>query len=280
MSYPVHTVTLPSDLVGASNGNLTTQLVSIEFAGRPTLKVHHGFARSWRAFHAACLISTGVTLTAVSAGDAYRTFTSQETLFYQRYTTTYIAGTSTKTYLGQTWYLKLGMAMAAVPGTSNHGWGLALDTAEWTGAGVKGISSSVAWQWILANAGTFGFSWEAQSEPWHLRLYTGDVPTQRVIDYENSNNPTPLPPPPSVYDEDMPTLYRDSRFWNVFLVNGDVTTVGPNLNASLIARGVAQVVDTHDQSLISFMRKAQIKTSQLVASSTPGQFDAPADLQG
>lgn len=278
MSYPVHTVTLPSDLVGTSNGNLTTQLVSIEFAGRPVLKVHHGFARSWRAFYAACLDATGVVLTAVSAGDAYRSFTSQETLFYQRYTTTYIAGTSTKTYLGKTWYLKIGMAMAAVPGTSNHGWGLALDTAEWTGTTVKGISGSVAWTWILANAGSFGFSWEAQSEPWHLRLYTGDVPTQRVIDYENP--PVPLPPPTPVYDEDMPTLYRDSRFWNVFLVNGDVTTIGPELNSSLIARGVAQVVGTHDQSLISFMRKSQIKTGQLVASSTPGNVDFPTDLIG
>lgn len=86
-------------------------------------------------------------------------------------------------------------------------------------------------------------------------------------------------PNPS-YDDEMPTLYRDSRFANVFLVNGDVTTIGGKLYASLQARGVAEVVDTHDQSLISFMRKAQIKTGMLVASSTPGPFNAPVDLVG
>jgi hypothetical protein len=29
-------------------------------------------------------------------------------------------------------------------------------------------------EWLLANADWFGFSWELQSEPWHLRYYVGD----------------------------------------------------------------------------------------------------------
>lgn len=80
--------------------------------------------------------------------------------------------------------------------------------------------------------------------------------------------------------DERPTLYRDSRFATVFLVNDDVTIVGSELSASLSARGVAEVVDQHDASLISFMRKARIKTGQLVSSSTPGTFSAPADLIG
>lgn len=83
-----------------------------------------------------------------------------------------------------------------------------------------------------------------------------------------------------VWSDEMPTLYRDSRFATVFLVNDDVTVVGSKLSASLIARGVVEVVDQHDDSLISFMRKARIKAGQLVASSTPGAFSAPADLVG
>lgn len=118
----------------------------------------------------------------------------------------------------------------------------------------------------------FGLTWSGDS--WRSRIKTHfPAPTP---------DPTPVPPTPPnpVYDDDMATLYRDSRYNNVFLVNGDVTTVGPNLFDSLVARQVPVVVDTHDQSLISFMRKSQIKVGQLVQSGTPGPFNAPADLQG
>lgn len=277
MAYPVIPVKLPADLVGVPNGQLTTQLVPVKFAGRGTLKVHKQYARAWNALVAECFEATGIVLTAVSAGDAYRSFDSQELVFYARYTTTPVAGTtSIKSYKGQTWYLKKGLAQVATPGQSNHGLGLAVDVAEWTGTGVKSITSSAAWVWFLTNAVSFGFSWELQSEAWHIRLVVGDKPTQRVLDYED----TPDPPVPPVYDVDMGTLYRDVRFNNVFLVNGDVTTVGGVLYASLRERGVPLVEDLHDQSLISFMRKSQIKTGQLVVSATPGPFDAPADLVG
>jgi cell wall-associated NlpC family hydrolase len=64
-------------------------------------------------------------------------------------------------------YLKPGLA--AVPGTSNHGWGLAVDLC-----GGVNIAGSMQWTWMTANAGRFGFvqpDWAApggeKPEPWH-----------------------------------------------------------------------------------------------------------------
>jgi hypothetical protein len=59
--------------------------------------------------------------------------------------------------------------LAAVPGTSNHGWGLAVDLCG--GINVAGTAQSA---WMAANAGRFGFvqpDWARQGgekpEPWH-----------------------------------------------------------------------------------------------------------------
>ena len=60
-------------------------------------------------------------------------------------------------------------ALAAVPGTSNHGWGLAVDLC-----GGINVAGSPQWTWMWDNAGRFGFvqpSWAApggeKPEPWH-----------------------------------------------------------------------------------------------------------------
>ncbi|WP_324276136.1 M15 family metallopeptidase [Blastococcus brunescens] len=59
--------------------------------------------------------------------------------------------------------------LAAVPGTSNHGWALAVDLC-----GGINVSGSVQWAWMTANAARFGFvqpDWAApggeKPEPWH-----------------------------------------------------------------------------------------------------------------
>jgi len=52
----------------------------------------------------------------------------------------------------------------ALPGTSMHQWGLAVD---WSNAGSLITShSNPAWQWLSSNAGRFGFA-NLPSEPWH-----------------------------------------------------------------------------------------------------------------
>jgi peptidoglycan DL-endopeptidase CwlO len=60
-------------------------------------------------------------------------------------------------------------ALAAFPGTSNHGWALAVDLC-----GGINVAGSPQWNWMSANAPRFGFvqpSWAApggeKPEPWH-----------------------------------------------------------------------------------------------------------------
>jgi cell wall-associated NlpC family hydrolase len=59
--------------------------------------------------------------------------------------------------------------LAAAPGTSNHGWALAVDLC-----GGINVSGSAQWTWMTANAGRFGFvqpAWASpdgkKPEPWH-----------------------------------------------------------------------------------------------------------------
>ena len=60
---------------------------------------------------------------------------------------------------------------AAVPGTSNHGWGLAVD-----------VQTRVAAAWILSHGHRFGWSWDegrAVGEWWHFRYVGGYKPRRR-----------------------------------------------------------------------------------------------------
>lgn len=69
--------------------------------------------------------------------------------------------------------------LAAVPGTSNHGWALAVDLCE---PGLTGMGFTTAtYLWLKTNAAAYGFShppWaepgRGQEEPWHWE-YTGGV---------------------------------------------------------------------------------------------------------
>jgi cell wall-associated NlpC family hydrolase len=70
---------------------------------------------------------------------------------------------------GQKAAFSLKPALAAVPGTSNHGWALAVDLC-----GGINIAGSAQWTWMTANAGRFGFvqpDWAGPTgekpEPWH-----------------------------------------------------------------------------------------------------------------
>ena len=74
---------------------------------------------------------------------------------------------------------------AAVPGTSNHGWGLAVDIDT----GEQGTESKV-YQWMKENAGDYGFR-TISNEPWHWE-YTEIFPLTNPI------TPAPIvtPPPP------------------------------------------------------------------------------------
>lgn len=177
-TLPKVPVVMPSTLLCAQNGKLGNDLlVDIGYNTR----LERTAARAWTALWVAGQAEQ-IDLT-WTYGGGYRSLASQEALFYQRWQTTPRKGADTAFYNGVQWWLKAGVARAGVPGTSNHGWGLAIDTALGDQpANAVGITPQI--NWMVANAPQMGFSWESQSEPWHIRYVTGDSIPQRVLDIE------------------------------------------------------------------------------------------------
>lgn len=207
MRLQIAPVSMPADLAGQTNGKLNTDLlVTVEGGGR----LHHLTARAWNALVADAWTAVQLPLT-YTYGGTYRSYGDQETLFRSRYTPNGPGG-GCKTWNGVRWCKKnSNLATAAVPGTSNHGWGLAVDSA-WDkdlsdGLGPDDatyISSHPGWQWLLVNAEEYGFSWELQSEPWHLRYVAGDNVPAAVLAFEGGPRPEPEPEP-----EPLPQLGDD-----------------------------------------------------------------------
>lgn len=213
LPYPVSAVKIPAGLGGQTNGKITSPpLVAAGIPGRPNAKALSLAARALEAFAAEVDERFNRVLTVTSTADAYRSYAIQEATFRLRYTTTVLPGRPSKMWNGVRWYQKPGTAMAAVPGTSNHGWGLAFDVCYWDdrdqdavidpGDEVLGVVADMpCFNWMLGNAFRYGLSWEAQSEPWHIRYHAGDDVPQAVEDYFNPPQPQPpLPPIGAVMD--------------------------------------------------------------------------------
>ena len=161
MAFPVRNVVVPSALSGQANGRLTPGVLKATQgqAGGPTVELVEPAARAWRALCAEAK-NAGHILKISGPSSAYRTYAVQELIFRQRYTTTN-NGTPGRLWEGRYWYKKPGVAAAAVPGTSNHGWGLACDVGEerdgdW---GTESLDQGTL-GWLARNAERFGWSWE------------------------------------------------------------------------------------------------------------------------
>lgn len=205
MTLPIAPVTLPADLVGQPNGRIPAELL-VDVG--PSGLLHHTAARAWKAF-VADAASNGLPLT-YTYGGTYRTLAAQTVLFESRYAPGG-AGGGCKFYKGGWWCKKTAnLATAAVPGTSNHGLGLAVDLAldsdisDGLGPDDAIAVSQKVVDWLIANAHRYGFSAELQSERWHWRYVTGDTVPQAVLNFENS--PTNPPKPPNPKDVDMIAL--------------------------------------------------------------------------
>jgi LAS superfamily LD-carboxypeptidase LdcB len=174
--YPVVKVKLCSHLQGVTPGELPDSLLrSIEHKG----KLHHCAADAYEAMDEAAN-AEGIDLAPTSQADTYRSLATQEYGFYQRYTDKPKPKWMKQTpriYKGKAWYLKPKMAPMAVPGTSNHNLGIAVDIANASGKRLD---------WLLKNAHLYGFSWEVQSEPWHLRYVAGDDVPEAVTKWKKS----------------------------------------------------------------------------------------------
>ena len=182
MKFPVAKVVMPADLLGVRNGELPPSMLDTVDPVDGG-KLHRTAARAFRALMVAAK-ADGIDLT-WTPGGTYRPLTSQESLFRERYTTTKpLIPARSVFFAGQQWWLKRGVAQAATPGRSNHGWGIAVDAAEGVSPTECRALGKQAIAWLLANAASCGWSWELQSEPWHLRYVAGDRIPQRVLDIE------------------------------------------------------------------------------------------------
>jgi hypothetical protein len=86
------------------------------------------------------------------------------------------------------WWDKIdGFADSATPGTSNHGWGCAVDIANAT--------QTAKLAWLESNAAWHGFLWENRTEAWHLTYVYADRTPPSL---------EPTPPPPAA----LPVLRR------------------------------------------------------------------------
>jgi LAS superfamily LD-carboxypeptidase LdcB len=172
---------MPSDLAGAKNGELNQSLLRSIKA--PSGRLHRLAATAWNCMQLAAYFDH-IELKHVGA---YRPLSEQMALFNNRYqrSETGRVPKVTRTYQGQTWFLKKGMAPAGTPGTSNHGIGLAIDIANASGKRLEWLLGD---GFLTSNALKYGFSWQVADtkdknfEAWHLQYFAGDTLPQAVVD--------------------------------------------------------------------------------------------------
>jgi hypothetical protein len=123
-------------------------------------------AESWNRARAEVLAKTGIVLTVRGWN---RSLADQEKFFFQRYK----AGKASpfgdyRVYKGVR-YGRTNGAAAAIPGTSNHGWGLAVDVVDFGGVGQWNHPYRVAAIGILKKHGWTDDEGRGKiQEPWHL----------------------------------------------------------------------------------------------------------------
>lgn len=189
MALPVVVVTRPLVLTNQDNGRLPASILfdTPGRAGGPVVRLVQPATRAWRAL-AAAAATAGHTLKTTSLVDSYRSYEVQARVFQERYQPEPIAGRPRKWWNGEWWYQRYGTAPAAVPGTSNHGWGLAADVGE-ERDGDTGTESmdAATLDWLVDHELDYGFSHELQEEPWHIRYWAGDVIPAAVLAYEEDD---------------------------------------------------------------------------------------------
>jgi hypothetical protein len=180
--YPVLPVVMPADLAGTENGKLPESVLR-PLNGFPKGKLHRMAATAFNCMQLAAFFDK-IELNPVSAPDCYRNADIQTRIFFQRYTDKPNGAKVTRQHDGKTWYLLPGKAPCSAPQKSNHGWGLAVDIANCSGARLNWLLGDGG---MTSNALKFGFSWETTPgkpghEDWHIRLVTGDKPTDAVLE--------------------------------------------------------------------------------------------------
>jgi hypothetical protein len=196
---PNSVATADGSLNYAINGRLDPSLLRAVSGGG---MIHVSAWQAWmdmkRAFDADPSNST--RRLSLSYTGIYRTYTRQVQLLYERsHVVSSCAQCSRRCYRWQGGYrcLNRGAAPFATPGTSNHGWGLAVDTAcrNTDTGGI--LSITPAGPWMERHAGRYGFFNETGApgssgyENWHYTYVWGDL----TPPYRQGQPPPPPPPP-------------------------------------------------------------------------------------
>lgn len=122
-----------------------------------------GYADGFIPSSQLCAIADGGRL----RPDAAAAFNAMSAAYARAFGSGLCVSDSYRSYAQQAAVFRQRPSLAAVPGTSNHGWGLAVDL----GCGVQ-YSRSAQYRWMAANAGQFGWvhpEWASHDpfEPWH-----------------------------------------------------------------------------------------------------------------
>lgn len=166
-------------MVTVLNGRLDGALLS----AIPNGRLRHDAAASWLRVLAEG-VEQGYVFVPSGPLDSYRPYATQERIFRERYTTSWVTGIDPRRWLGEVWWRKPGTAAAAVPGTSNHGLGVAIDVAHlggFTGDKYRALAR------IAGKHGWDNVSGRRINEPWHW-------------EYKRENDlgaAAPTPPPPA-----------------------------------------------------------------------------------
>ena len=184
MKPPTKAPKLPAALAKTKNGQLTEKQLAA--CGIPGFKMAPPAARAMKALVAAAR-DAGFELTATGT---YRSLEQQQRVFRQRYTRFPLDNAPTRTWNGNVWYQKPRTAQVAVPGKSNHGFGLSADLALRNSAGHVVSLTPACVQWLVQHAADYGFYNEVgvTVEPWHWTWFGQDTVTPAVLDYEAKNS--------------------------------------------------------------------------------------------
>ena len=181
MTLPKQKIVKPKCIRGYDNGQIPASLLVECGVGKGFLLVEPA-ARALKALIKFYATHPGDVQ--ISATGCYRSFKDQVTLFHERFSETRIPGQKVKSFNGKKYWLKKGVAQAATPGRSNHGWGLALDACL-IKDGKKVSLTPERIKLLTVNAHKFGFCWELDSEPWHLVYFAGDTLPPAIERVEN-----------------------------------------------------------------------------------------------
>lgn len=192
---------------GHANGRVPTSAMTQVSVGTGSPYLRPDAAQSYGQLNAAFNSAFG---RALPITEAYRTYDLQYTYFTTRYTR--VSYATNISFEGSYWALRQGQSPAAVPGTSNHGWGVAADF----GAGVASYGTAQK-NWMNSNAPAYGWEPTGDSfsprEAWHFDFVRAYVPTTPPAD----------------------TKRKDSDMILIQAPNRGIAVVGPNYYRSLRA---------------------------------------------